>query len=117
MIDVYTYASNPQNLPEWAAGLGGSIERVGGRWLADSARGTVVVQFAPPNDFGILDHVVTLPSEETVYNPMRVIAHGVDSEVVFTLRRAPGVSDADFEADRSAVTADLATLKRLLEAR
>jgi len=26
--EVYDYAANPANLPEWAAGLGGSIERV-----------------------------------------------------------------------------------------
>jgi len=40
--EVYDYAANPANLPEWAAGLGGSIERVDGQWVADSPMGRVV---------------------------------------------------------------------------
>jgi hypothetical protein len=35
--------------------------------------------------------------------------------VVFTLRRRPGVTDEEFEADAVAVAADLATLRGLLE--
>jgi uncharacterized membrane protein len=34
--DVYEYASNPANLPQWAAGLGNSIKNVDGQWFADS---------------------------------------------------------------------------------
>lgn len=114
--EVYDYASSPANLPEWAAGLGSSVQRVdGGRWVADSSMGRVVVAFVERNEHGILDHDVTLPSGETVYNPMRVIAEGSGCEVVFTLRRRPGMSDEDFVRDAEAVTADLATLKRLLE--
>lgn len=66
----------------------------------------------------MLDHVVRLPSGEAVYNPMRVIPGGpgqAGSEVVFTVRRRPGVADAEFEADAAAVAADLATLRGLLE--
>jgi hypothetical protein len=32
-----------------------------------------------------LDHDVTLPSGETLSNPMRVVPNGTGSEVVFTL--------------------------------
>ncbi|MGH3505202.1 MAG: hypothetical protein ACRDQA_30565, partial [Nocardioidaceae bacterium] len=45
--------------------------------------------FAEPNDFGALDHVVTLPSGESVYNPLRVIPEGDGCEVVFTVPAAP----------------------------
>jgi hypothetical protein len=66
----------------------------------------------------VLDHTVRLPSGEAVYNPMRVIP-GVPPkagcEVVFTLRRRPGVTDAEFEADAAAVAADLAALRGLCE--
>ncbi len=44
--------------------------------------GRVALAFVPRNDFGVLDHDVTLPSGETVYNPMRVIADGTGCEVV-----------------------------------
>jgi hypothetical protein len=76
------------------------------------------VEFAAVNAFGVLDHVVTLPSGESVYNPMRVIPAGPDEprcEVVFTLRRRPGVTDEEFDADAAAVAADLAVLRDLME--
>ncbi len=79
--------------------------------------GPVVIAFVPSNDHGVLDHDVTLPSGETVHNPMRVIAAGGGSEVVFTLRRAPGMTDEEFTQDAATVSADLAALKRVLEAR
>ncbi|MFF4168445.1 SRPBCC family protein [Streptomyces sp. NPDC001741] len=113
--EVYAYASDPSHLPEWAAGLGKSIEETDGRWIADSPMGRVVVDFAPRNDLGVLDHHVTLPSGETVYNPLRVIADGDGCEVVFTLRRRPDMSADDFRRDEAAVAADLVTLKRLAE--
>ncbi|MFD6279798.1 SRPBCC family protein [Streptomyces sp. NPDC060209] len=113
--EVYDYASDPSHLPEWAAGLGRSIEETDGRWIADSPMGRVVVDFAPRNDYGVLDHHVTLPSGETVYNPVRVIADDTGCEVVFTLRRRPDVSAEEFRRDEAAVSADLATLKRIAE--
>lgn len=73
---VYEYASDPANLPEWASGLGSSVEHVDGQWFVDSPDGRLTVVFAERNDYGILDHDVTLPSGETVHNPMRVIADG-----------------------------------------
>ncbi|MFB8118642.1 SRPBCC family protein [Streptomyces sp. NPDC056465] len=112
---VYAYASEPSHLPEWAAGLGASIEEIDGQWIADSPMGRVVVEFAPKNDFGVLDHHVTLPSGETVHNPVRVIADGPGCDVVFTLRRRPGMSAEEFRSDEAAVSADLATLKRIVE--
>ena len=112
---VYDYLSNPANLAEWAAGLGSSVEKVDGQWAMDSPAGRVVIAFAPPNEFGVVDHDVTFPSGETFYNPMRVIAYGSGCEVVFSVRRPPELSDAEFERDAAAVATDLATLKRLLE--
>jgi hypothetical protein len=81
----------------------------------DTPEGQVVVDFAPRNEFGVVDHRVTTPSGETVYVPMRVIADGDGCEVVFSLRRQPGMSDADFERDEAAVSADLAKIKEILE--
>jgi hypothetical protein len=104
--EVYAFAADPANLPRWAAGL------------ADPKLAAVEVEFAPRNEFGVLDHVVALPSGERFYNPMRVIPAGPDEpgcEVVFTLRRVSGVTDEEFAADAAAVAADLATLRSLVE--
>ncbi|TQC41909.1 SRPBCC family protein [Rhodococcus sp. WS4] len=113
--DVYAYAGDPANLPTWAAGLSTTITRDGDRWLADSPMGQVSVTFAPTNDYGVLDHYVTLPDGDTVYNPVRVIPDGDHSEVVFTIRRRDGVTAEEFAQDAAAVTADLQRLKALLE--
>ena len=113
--EVYAYAVDPANVPEWAPGLGTTVENVDGRWYVESPMGRVGLAFVERNAFGVLDHEVTLPSGETIYNPMRVIPDGDACEVVFTLRRQPGVSDEEFEEDAKAVAADLARLKRIME--
>ncbi len=113
---VYAFASQPENLPRWAAGLGRGITRAGDLWMVDTPAGAVELRFAPPNGYGVLDHVVTLPDGTEVDVPVRVVANGAGAEVMFTLFRQPAMSEADFERDAGLVAADLAALKRLLEA-
>ena len=46
----------------WASGLASGLTRNGDDWIADGGPiGNVRVRFAPPNDFGVIDHRVTLP--------------------------------------------------------
>lgn len=114
--EVYDFASDPANLPLWAAGLARSqLIKEGDAWIANSPFGTVKVKFAPRNPFGVLDHDVTLESGMTIHNPMRVMPNGEGSEFVFTLIRQPDMTDAQFAADKAAVENDLASLKELLE--
>jgi Polyketide cyclase / dehydrase and lipid transport len=113
--EVYEYASNPANVPQWAPGLGSSVENVDGEWFVETGAGRASLAFVPRNEYGVLDHEVTLPSGETFYNPMRVIPDGNGCEVVFTLRRLPDMSDEDFARDAGLVAADLARLRQLLE--
>jgi hypothetical protein len=113
--DVYDYASNPANLPEWAPGLGTSVEQIDGRWFVQTPGGCVGIAFVPRNDYGILDHDVTLPSGEVLYNPLRVTRNGSGSEIVFSLRRLAGMSDEEYQRDARAVSADLARLKQIVE--
>jgi hypothetical protein len=113
--EVYVFVSNPENVPKWATGLGGSIKKVNNEWIADSPMGKVKVKFAEQNKFGVLDHEVTLESGVRINNPMRVIANGKGSEVFFTLIRQPGTSDEKFEKDAQWVEKDLKILKGLLE--
>jgi hypothetical protein len=114
---VYDYAADPANLPHWAPGLGSSVEKIDGQWFVETSQGRVGFAFVQRNEYGVLDHHVTLPSGEVVYIPLRVIADGSGSEVVFTVRRRPGMSDQDFKADADAMAADLSRLRQRLEAR
>jgi hypothetical protein len=105
--EVYEFASDPRNLPRWAAGLARSeVRRKGDEWVADSPMGEIKIRFAPPNPDGVLDHDVTLESGVTVHNPMRVVPNREGSEFVFTLIRQPGMSDEKFAEDRGAVEKD-----------
>lgn len=113
--EVYEYVFDPANIASWAPGLGSAVENVDGHWFVETGSGRVEVAFAERNELGVLDHDVTLPSGEVVYNPMRVVPDGSGSEVVFTVRRQPEMSDEDFERDAGLVQADLTRLKRILE--
>lgn len=112
---VYDYVSNPENLPRWASGLAGTIELRDGEWISDSPMGRITIRFAERNPFGVADHVVTIATGETFVNPMRVLPDGDGSELVFTLRRADGVTDEDYERDAATISGDLDEVRRILE--
>jgi len=112
---VYDFVSNPTNLPRWASGLGTSIKNVDGKWSADTPNGPLEIRFIPRNDFGVLDHYVTIAPGVEVYVPMRVVPNGSGSEVTFTLFRQPGMTDQKFREDAEWVLQDLTTLKDVLE--
>jgi len=113
--DVYEFVSDPANVPRWAEGLATVVENIEGRWLLGTGGDRASVVFAERNTFGVVDHEVTLPSGEVVYVPMRVIRNGDGCDVVLTVRRQPGMPDADFDRDSGLVQADLGRLKRVLE--
>jgi len=113
--EVYAYASQPQNLPHWASGLGSGVERSGEEWTAKGPEGPIRIRFAPPNDYGVLDHVVIVVPGVEILIPMRVIPNGSGSEIALTLFRLPGMSDEKFVADADWVRRDLGALKALLE--
>jgi hypothetical protein len=113
--DVYNFVSVPENFPRWASGLGKSLKMINGDWVAEGPEGPVKVRFTERNEFGVLDHWVSPKPGLLVYIPMRVIANGNGSELIFTLFRLPGMSDEIFTADAEWVMRDLISLKNLLE--
>jgi len=114
--EIYKFASDPRNLPRWAAGLARSqVKKDGDEWVVDAPFGKVRVKFAKRNAFGVMDHDVKLESGVIVHNHMRVVPHGEGSQFLFTLIRQPGMSDAQFDKDKVAVEKDLGALKNLLE--
>src|SRR4030095_12182222 len=115
MAEVYAFASNPANLPRWAPGLGSSVVREKQHWFVETPDGRAAGTVPPENDYGVLDHEVVTPSGDTVYVPLRALADGDGCEMVFTLRRSPGMTDAELERDTALVTGDLVLLKKVLE--
>jgi hypothetical protein len=113
--EVYEYARDPVNLPSWAPGLGTAVEQVAGQWFVETPGGRARLTFAPRNEYGVLDHHGVFASGDEFYAPMRVIPGEGGCDVVFTLRRLPGMSDEDFARDAGLVAADLARLRQVLE--
>ncbi len=114
--DVYEFASDPENLPKWVKSFCISVKKSEDAWLMETPTGVVEIQFVPANEFGVLDHVVTLPDGKSILIPMRVVANGDGSEVIFTLFRLPEMSDEQFEKDAGMVDSDLRILKDVMEA-
>jgi len=114
--DVYNYVRVPENFPRWASGLGKSLKKMGGEWIAETPEGPVRVRFTERNEFGVLDHWVSPKPGLQIYIPMRVIANGNGCELIFTLFRLPDMTDEKFSADAEWVMRDLTALKNLLEA-
>lgn len=113
--EVYRFTYDVSTWVKWAHGLGTSVTKQGDDWIAHGPLGEVTVRLADENSFGVLDHDVTLPSGQTVRNPLRVLPNGAGSELVFSVFRQPGTTDESFQQDTGAVQRDLQTLKRLLE--
>ena len=112
---VYAFASNPENLPQWAAGLGQGVRRAGEHWEVKTGEGTVGLRFTPHNEYGVLDHTVVLADGTEVYVPMCVMPNGQGSEVMLGLFRQPEMNDREFARDAGLMQKDLASLKALLE--
>jgi hypothetical protein len=112
---VYAFARQMENLPQWASGLATGIERRGDAWFSQSPMGEVQITMAPVNQFGVLDHDVTLPDGTTVHNAFRVTPAGSGSVLSFVALRLPGVSQEAFDRDIAHIRKDLKALRRLLE--
>ncbi len=113
--EVYDFAAVPTNFPRWASGLASGVEKADDYWTAQGPGGLIRILFSPPNDFGVLDHVVTVAPGVDILIPLRVVANGSGSEVTLTLFQTPGMSDDAFAADAEWVQSDLLALKALLE--
>ncbi|HEX5977367.1 MAG TPA: hypothetical protein VFY68_08825 [Nitrososphaeraceae archaeon] len=114
---VYEFVSNLENLPKWASKAFQSIKQVKGEWIAETPQGAANVVLAQRNDFGVLDHYVSLASLGIeVYVPMRVVKNGINgSEVIFTLFYASNISEEKFAQDMKMVEQDLKNLKNIME--
>ncbi|OGR84665.1 MAG: hypothetical protein A2901_07500 [Elusimicrobia bacterium RIFCSPLOWO2_01_FULL_54_10] len=112
---VFEFASKPENMPKWAQAFCKSIKMDGNAWRIETPMGPAKVRFVTDAKNGVLDHYVEVAPGVTVYVPMRVVANGKDSEVIFTLFQLPSMADDKFAEDIHMVEQDLSTLKKCCE--
>jgi hypothetical protein len=113
---VYRFIRDPRNLTQWAPGFALSARREETGWRVETAGGSVGIEFAPENPFGVVDHTVTADGVPEVIVPMRVVGNRDGAEVVFTLFEPDGMTPDELQRDLGLVDGDLHTLKRLMEA-
>jgi hypothetical protein len=99
LATAYHFAHRPENFPLWAAGLSGTLTRTDRGWIAQTPAGEATVRFAEPNAYGVLDHHLRIGDAPEIHVPLRMIANGDGTEIVFVLFRQPAMSDADFDRD------------------
>ncbi len=114
---VYAFAANPENLPQWVPSFCKSVKKVNNNWVVESPLGPAIFRFVESNPFGVLDHVVKLASGVEFQSPMRVIPNGDGCEVIFTLFRTADMTDEQYAADAKLVESDLRRLKEIVERR
>ena len=109
---VYDVVWRPEDFPKWASGLSKSpLTKDGETWKAEGPEGTVRILFTDHNAFGVMDHYVDAGNRTIIYVPLRIIQNGEGAEVLLTLFRQRGMSDAKFTADAEWVARDLLALK------
>jgi hypothetical protein len=113
--EVYDFVVSPENLCLWATAFVHSVKRQGNDWIIETTDGPMAIRFVAHNGLGVLDHYVKLPNGMEILNPMRVLANGAGSEVLFTVFQQDGMSDEQFAQDAGMVERDLITLKSVLE--
>ncbi len=112
--DLYEAIWRPACFPTWASGLSGSsLEKDGDAWKAEGPEGPVRIRFTSYNLFGVMDHHVDVGKGSEIYVPLRIIPNSDGAEVMLTLFRQPGMSDAKFLADVEWVQRDLLKLRTL----
>lgn len=112
--DVYEEFWRPEDFQKWASGLSKTpLTQDGDIWKAEGPEGPIGIRFTGHNDFGVMDHYISVKNFPEIYVPLRIIQNGEDAEVLLTLFRQPGMSDARFIADTEWVKRDLLTLKSL----
>ena len=115
--EVVDFLVDMHNWKSWAPWIG-SVTRVSDRdWALETDVGSMKVHFVDQSCVGLLDHEVTLESGVRVLNGMHVLPNGSGSELVMTVFQSPDVSTEEFERDIQAVRADLARIKKVVEAR
>jgi hypothetical protein len=117
---VYDFVSEPQNLPLWAVGFCRSIRRddaTSDRWLVTTPQGEVPVRYSTDRAHRVVDFHLFPESGQPVTAHSRVVPNGDGAEYVFTQLQAPGMPDAVFDAQVTALIEELEVLQRIMAAR
>jgi hypothetical protein len=113
---AFAFLTDPANLPRWAVGFARAIRREGETWLVTTAQGEFPIHYEVDAGHGVIDyHLMPAPGVEAVAYS-RLVPNGEGVEYVFTQFQAPGMPDAVFAGQVTALAEELAILPAILRA-
>lgn len=113
--DVFAYVSVPENQPEWAINFVRSTSPLGdGRYVMETPFGPMTYRVDADAARGTVDYWFDGPAGESVL-PTRVVPHARGAIFMFTITRAPGSSEEDWQHGRIGLDEELTHLKAKLE--
>jgi hypothetical protein len=116
VAEVSAFLADPLNYPKWAAVTEPTFQHKGGLvWRAETPMGPRLIEFLPPNPFGVVDHATYREGEDPIFMPMRVVANEEGTELIYTFFQRPGMSEEQLDSTIEWIRTDLMTLKSLLE--
>ncbi len=114
---VFDFIADPETLPLWAVGFCRRIRRDGAAWIVTTAQGEVPMRYETDRARGTIDFYFSPAPGVDVAAFSRVVPNGHGAEYVFTQFQAPGMPDAVFEAQVSALAEELRVLTSVIRAR
>ena len=110
---VWSFVSDPRQLPRWAPGFAREIEADGEHWVVRNDAGDVPVRIAIDASAGTVDFLAR-DRERGSYT--RLVRNGDGCEYLFTLFLDPDPSPAAAEEQRAIIVAELETVRQICEA-
>jgi uncharacterized protein YndB with AHSA1/START domain len=112
---VFGFVRTPDNQPRWAVNFVRSTRPIeGDRYVMETPFGEIRYRIDADPDRLVLDWILLSEGGESIL-PARVTPHARGSVFSFTITRAPGASDEEWERGQRGLDEELQVLKRLLE--
>jgi len=112
---VFEFLRVPENQTRWGTKFVRSTKPLGdGRYEMETPLGRMVYRVDAEPVRRIVDFVFETPGGESIL-PARVVPHARGAIVTFTITRAPGTSDEDWDRGMVNLDEELIELKRLVE--
>jgi RNA recognition motif-containing protein len=93
---LFAWIADPENLPKWHTSFCRSLRKENGSLIAESPRGPVPVRFIRDDRTLVLDLLAEVAEGIELTNAIRILSNGEGSEIVWTLVKADGLSEAVF---------------------
>jgi len=93
---LFAWIADPENLARWHTSFCRALRKENGSLIAESPRGRVPVRFIRDDRSLVLDLLTEVAEGIELTNAIRILSNGEGSEMVWTLVKPDGISEAIF---------------------